>query len=101
MKWGFPFIPIVLLFASIIAAFLARNDILLVAGLFAVLLVSIALYFIGARYCRCPKCNQLWWSPISLGMGWLSIMMDEEVGGDETESFRCRKCGLEIGPHLK
>jgi hypothetical protein len=24
-----------------------------------------------------------------------------ETGDDETESFRCRKCGLEIGPYLK
>jgi len=37
---------------------------------------------------------------MSLGMGWLSLMMYSEMGNDETDSYKCRKCGLEIGPYL-
>jgi len=101
MKWVFPFTPIVIIFISFSIALSMQSSICFVIGSFIGILASVAVYFVGIQFCRCPKCGQHWWSPLSLGFGWWTLMDSINAGGDETDTFKCRKCGLEIGPHLK
>lgn len=101
MKWVFPLFPFVVLLAAAGVAFATQQIICLLIGLLVALFGSGAFFLVGIRFCRCPVCGQRWWSPLSLGFGWLSMLMNTELGGDETETYRCRRCGLEIGPHLK
>jgi hypothetical protein len=101
MKWIFPLTPFCVLLVAAIAALLKHSTMPILWGFMLAVFGGITVYFVGIQFCRCPKCGQHWWSPISLGMGWLSVMMYAEIGDDETESYRCRKCGLEIGPCLR
>jgi len=100
MKWVFPLTPLLVMLVSMIVALLMRSTGPILVGFIIAIPGCIIAYFIGIQFCRCPKCGQSWWSPISMGMGWLSLIMYTEMDGDETDSFRCRNCGLEIGPHL-
>jgi predicted nucleic-acid-binding Zn-ribbon protein len=101
MKWAFPFFPLFVVLVTGLTALVARNMSIAIIGLIVALIGSIGVYLLGIQLGRCPKCGQYWWSSISMGMGWLSMMMQVEIGPDETETYTCRKCGLEIGPHLR
>ena len=61
------------------------------------------LFIYGYRAARCPRCGQVWWS----GMGTLAVAPWWYAAGefaaqeDETESFVCRRCRLDIGLGLR
>ena len=76
-------------------------------GLVLLFVLLGALFIIGYSQARCPHCGQVWWSPmvlIFIAPWWLLIgllltgSMSEE---DETETFVCRRCRLNIGMGLK
>jgi hypothetical protein len=72
-------------------------------GLAFLVLSWAALFVAGYSLARCPKCGQVWWSWLALltiAPWWLVLMGSAEMD-DETESLKCRKCKLEIGPALK
>lgn len=79
---------------------------------FGVLSVVIYLLFLMlagsalSKRARCPRCRVFWHCrPTCRSVGsqvaqdLLRPDMDSSV--DETEDFRCRKCGLEIGPYVR
>lgn len=101
MKWVFPLTPIFVLLIAVFTALLIKSSAPILVGFIIAIPGWIAAYFVGIQFCRCPQCGQCWWSPFSFGLGWLTLMMNAELGGDETDSFRCRTCGLEIGPHVR
>ena len=102
MKWAFPALPgTILIITALLALATGKIGLFVLGGVTFAFFGPVVFYFIGIQFCRCPVCGQKWWSPLSLGFGWLSILMNTELGGDETETYRCRNCGLEIGPHLK
>ena len=101
MKWAFPLFPLFVLLLAGIVALVTGNRCIVLIGFILALFGSIAVYFVGIKFCRCPKCGQYWWSPISMGIGWLSMITQAEIGPDETKTYTCRNCGLEIGPHLR
>lgn len=57
------------------------------------------LFIYGYSCARCPRCGQVWWS----GMGTLAVapwwfaITGSAVHQDETESFVCRRCRLDLG----
>jgi predicted RNA-binding Zn-ribbon protein involved in translation (DUF1610 family) len=101
MKWLFPLTPFFILLLSAIIALTAKSTWPILWGFITAIVGSVIVYVIGIQFCRCPKCGQHWWSPISLGIGWLSLMMYAEMGDDETDTYRCRNCGMAIGPYLR
>jgi hypothetical protein len=72
-------------------------------GVLALALMWGALFIFGYSAARCPHCGQVWWS----GMGtlavapWLFAVTEQAVQEDETESFVCRRCRLDIGLGLR
>ncbi|TXT44956.1 MAG: hypothetical protein FD140_4799 [Limisphaerales bacterium] len=70
----------------------------------AVFVVSWAGLFIGGySQARCPRCGQVWWSgmgAIAATGGWMAVAQSAEQE-DETESFVCRRCRLDIGLGLR
>lgn len=65
-----------------------------------ILILSWGVLFIGVGYwlARCPRCGQVWCDGMfGIGfMGWLGPMELKPLK-DETETFVCRRCRLDIG----
>lgn len=61
------------------------------------------LFIYGYSRARCPRCGQIWYSKMS-GLTfapWYIVAAGAATDEDETESFVCRTCRLDIGPALK
>jgi hypothetical protein len=60
------------------------------------------LFGFGYASARCPRCGQVWWSNLSLltFAPWAGLGANAE-SGDETETFVCRKCRLDLGVGLQ
>ena len=73
------------------------------AGLIFFLVSWLTLLVCGYRNTRCPSCGQIWWSWIAMFFiaPWWIVMTGLSEMTDELESMKCRKCDLEIGPHLR
>jgi hypothetical protein len=71
-------------------------------GLVLVLILWGVLLVGGYSHARCPHCGQVWWSSRMALMFvlplWLLFLGEDN---DETESFVCRRCRLDIGYGLK
>ncbi len=71
-------------------------------GLGLVLTLWGVLFIGGYSKARCPHCGQVWWSSRMTFMFilpvWLVFMGEDK---DETESFVCRRCRLDIGYGLR
>ncbi len=68
-------------------------------GLAIFLLSQLALIIFGYSSARCPRCGQVWWSgmgTIAAVGGWFAVAESAEQE-DETESFVCRRCRLDLG----
>jgi len=88
MKWGAtPVFGIGTIAAVIIGVGTAWYVGLIVFAIVASLLV------VGYGAARCPHCGQLWGSGL---LAWRS-----ELPVDETETFVCRRCRLDIGLGLR
>lgn len=61
------------------------------------------IFILGYSQARCPRCGQVWWSgmgAIAATGGWMAVAQSAEQE-DETESFVCRRCRLDIGLGLR
>jgi hypothetical protein len=95
MKWGLvPLMLIALLGAWLIARASGRWF-----GRAFLLLAWGALLGVGYSRARCPRCGQVWWS--RTGMFLLAPVLMLFGSEDETDSFVCRRCGLDIGLGLR
>jgi len=94
MKWGsIPLMGIALVVARLITYSSNRYF-----GLAFLLFAWGVLIGIGYSTARCPRCGQVWWARTA--MFWISPWLI--FGGeDETESFVCRRCRLDIGMGLR
>ena len=99
MKWGATLVAGVAMIASVILGASSTWYF----GVILFLIIWGFLFILGYSKARCPKCGQVWWS----GMGTLMIApwwysVTEFAGQeDETESFVCRRCRLDIGRALR
>ena len=99
MKWGaIPVAGIAALASVIIGATSAWYF-----GVITFIVAWSALFILGYGCARCPRCGQVWWS----GMGtlvvapWWFVILESAAQEDETESFVCRRCRLNIGLGLR
>ncbi len=95
MKWGaVPLMGIGIILAVVIGASAGRYF-----GLGVFLLAWGILFVGGYSTARCPRCGQVWWSRTVMFFvaPWLILF----GGEDETDSFVCRKYGLDIGFGLR
>lgn len=70
-------------------------------GLALLLVLWTAILIGGFSQARCPRCGQIWWSIMVLlpiAPLWLVLVPDYT---EETDSFVCRRCRLDIGIGLK
>ena len=71
-----------------------------------ILILSWGVLFIIAGHClaRCPRCGQVWWDGMggtgfaAWNGGWFAPIAPRK---DETETFVCRRCRLDIGRGLE
>jgi hypothetical protein len=96
MKWGsVPLAGIATIIALVIGASSAWY-----IGLGFFVLAWATLFTVGYSLARCPRCGQVWWS--WMGMLVLAPWWLVATGGeDETNSFVCRRCNLDIGFGLR
>jgi hypothetical protein len=95
MKWGS--VPLIL-FAGLVAVLVASYSSHRYFGL-GILLLAYAVVVFGHLRARCPRCGQIWWS--RTGMFLVVPVLILFGGEDETDSFVCRRCGLDIGFGLR
>jgi hypothetical protein len=97
MKWAsVPLLGVAAILAVVIGASSGWR-----VGLAFYLLAWAVLFVAGYSRARCPRCAQVWWSwmgMLTLAPWWL---VAAGAGQDETDSFVCRRCGLDIGMGLK
>ena len=95
MKWG----AVPLMGIAQIIAFFIGWTIGWHLGLAFLLVAWGMLFIVGYATARCPRCGQVWWSRTVMFVvaPWLILF----GGDDETDSFVCRKCGLDIGFGLR
>ena len=96
MKWAS--VPLMLL-AGIVAVLIASFSSRPYLGLGFLLFSWAALLLFGYLRARCPRCGQVWWS--RTGMFVVSPWLILFGGEDETDSFVCRRCNLDIGYGLR
>ena len=95
MKWGsVPLVGIAAIVALLIGSSSGWDF-----GLGFLLLAWAVLLVFGYSAARCPRCGQVWWSKTAMLVvsPWLILF----GGDDETDSFVCRRCGLDIGLGLR
>ncbi len=95
MKWA----SVPLMGIALIASWLIHYSSGGYSGLVFLLLAWGALLGLGYAMARCPRCGQVWWSKTAMFViaPWLILF----GGEDETDSFVCRRCGLDIGFGLR
>ncbi len=96
MKWG----SVPLAGVAAVVAVVIGGSSAWYFGLGVFLLAWGVLFILGYSTARCPRCGQVWWSWMGLLVfaPWWLIAMG---GEDETDSFVCRKCNLDIGLGLR
>jgi hypothetical protein len=99
MKWGATLVAGVAMIISVIIGVITAWYF----GILAFVILWGALFIFGYMAARCPHCGQVWWS----GMGTLAVApwwfaaTEHAAQEDETESFVCRRCRLDIGRGLR
>lgn len=71
-------------------------------GMAIILFTWLAIFFVGYNFARCPACRQIWYTKLGLAMflPWYVFLDPGFMVHDETESAKCRRCGLNIGEYL-
>jgi hypothetical protein len=90
-------------FSFVLALFVTHSEgLAFLAAFLGIFGGMITLFCLAMFFCYCPNCGQHWWSFFSfLGFGMYSLAAHFESGGDETETYKCRRCKLELGPYLR
>jgi hypothetical protein len=102
MKWsGLP--TLVLLLVTAYVGFSA--GIAIGIGSIVVLMIGlVAAAVLLFNRARCPQCGTKWYCSMR-GIGlmpvWWVMRRIGEDSPDETEDFKCRQCGLDLGPYLR
>lgn len=99
MKWGAtPLAGLALIAATIVGV---SSSWYFGIGLFVA--TWSALYIVGYSAARCPHCGQVWWSALSMVLlaPWWAVIAHAAEQGDETETFVCRRCRIDIGLALR
>ena len=93
MKWGAtPIAGLAMLISVVVGAGIAPY-----VGVLTFLLSCGALVLIGFGFARCPHCGQVWWPSPFLHAPWRPASKEFLPEEDETESFVCRRCRIDIG----
>ena len=99
MKWGAtPIAGVFLIIAIIVGGVRVWS-----LGLAVLMLSWGTLFIFGYAFARCPRCGQVWWSgmsSIAVVGGWFALA-ENAAQEDETESYVCRRCRLNIGLALR
>lgn len=93
MKWVAPLIGSVATIASILVGATTAPYI----GVLTFLVSHAALYLFGYSLARCPHCGQIWWPGPFLYAPWWPGSSHYLPQENETESFVCRRCRIDIG----
>ena len=95
MKWAAVPLMGLALIVSLLIAYSWRGY----YGLAFLLLVWCSVLAFGYARARCPRCGQVWWPRTAVFViAPILILFTRE---DETDSFVCRRCHLDIGMGLK
>jgi hypothetical protein len=97
MKWGAPLIMQGMVLVSIMVGATTAWYF----GLLTFLMSCGALYLLGYGLARCPHCGQVWWAGAFLYAAWRPGSRDYRPQENETESFVCRRCRIDIGFALR
>jgi hypothetical protein len=99
MKWGATLVAGV---ASIVAIVIGATTTWYL-GVLTFLIMWSVLFIYGYSRARCPRCGQVWWSGMGTlaAVSWWCAISESAEHGDETESFVCRRCRLDIGLALR
>src|SRR5258706_14072035 len=95
MKWGSVPLMGIALFVAWLIAYSSRGYF----GLTFLLVTWGALPGLGYAMARCPRCGQVWWSRTAMFV--IALWLILFGGEDETDSFVCRRCHLDIGIGLR
>ena len=80
----------------------AALGMLIIAICLLSMVATCSVLFVQAK---CPKCGVRWWDntfvPSVTGSALRALIEPSTETGRETEDFKCRRCGLEIGPYLR
>jgi hypothetical protein len=98
MKWW----SMILLGFTAFLSFVVGRYTVWYLGLGLLLILWGVLLIAGYSKARCPHCGQIWWSSrttLLFIVPILLLFMGEDL--DETESYVCRRCRLDIGYGLK
>jgi hypothetical protein len=68
-------------------------------GLAFLVFVWGSLLVFGYAKARCPRCGQVWWPRTALFV--IAPILILFISEDETDSFVCRRCQLDIGAGLR
>ena len=96
--WATPIAGIIFLLSVLFGMFVTWY-----VGVAIFVIAQGVLFIVGYSVARCPHCGQVWWSgmgTIAVVGGWLAIA-EEAARENETESFVCRRCRLDIGLGLR
>ena len=97
MKWGAaPIIGILIFICTILGISAARY-----LGVLAFLISCGAFLLFGYSRARCPRCGQVWWGRTILYAPLRGADKEFQPLEDETESFVCRRCRVDIGVALR
>jgi hypothetical protein len=95
MKWA----AVPLMGIALIVSFLIGYSSGGYFGLAFLLLVWTSVIVFGFVAARCPRCGQVWWPRTAVfAIAPILIVFTSE---DETDSFVCRRCHLDIGFGLR
>jgi hypothetical protein len=97
MKWGAA--PI--MGVALIVSFMLGVSIASYVGVLAFLVSCGALYLIGYSLARCPRCGQVWWPSPFVNAPWQPGSTEFLPQADETQSFVCRRCRIDVGLALR
>jgi hypothetical protein len=72
------------------------------AGVVIIVIAAGALC-LGYSLARCPRCGQVWWGTRSgrYAAPWWCDVRTSPPDADETQSFVCRRCRLNLGLALR
>jgi hypothetical protein len=94
--WAAPITGVAVIVSVIVGASIAPY-----VGVLTFLISVGALGLLGYNLARCPRCGQIWWPSAMLNAPWGSADIEFMPPEDETESFVCRRCRIDIGLALR
>ncbi len=86
---------------AMIASIMVGASIAPYVGVLTFLISCGALGLFGYSLARCPHCGQVWWAGPFVIAPWWSAAKEFLPQEDETQSFVCRRCRIDIGLALR